>query len=84
LGQSMPIKPKTLRTTDEIIDALGGPVNFLKLTGLDVTRATVDVWNHRGYFPPRTYEAIRTVLKRKRIRVPASLFHMQGTESLVD
>jgi len=66
---------RELRSTGEIIDALGGNPSVQKLTkrkgGQHITN-----WRASGYFPPDTFLIITKALRERRLRAPASLWRI--------
>lgn len=66
----------TLRTTDEVIDALGGNGAVSALTARGAT--AVSNWRSkaRGKFPPETYLVIQQALAEKGLSAPPALWSM--------
>jgi hypothetical protein len=64
-----------LRSTDDVIDALGGTNAVAGLTGRGAPG--VSNWRVRGYFPPRTYLAMTQALMAKGLVAPAWLWEQE-------
>jgi len=69
-----------LRTTSDVISALGGIQAVVALTG----RSTQAVWNwkNRGVFPAWTYLALTGALAAKDLTADAKLFRMIAAEGV--
>jgi hypothetical protein len=74
------MKNRHLRTTAQVIDALGGKHAVANLTG----RSWSAVWNweDRKAFPPNTYTALKAALADKNITAPDSLWGMGQSSEL--
>lgn len=71
---------RTLRTTKEVVDALGGLSAVCKLTGANTKQA----WNWVGRaetFPANTYVVLTTALRRRRAKAPPHLWSMVRCEN---
>ena len=64
-----------LKTTSEVMDALGGNSAVAEITGSTVKA----VWNWRGFetFPSNTYVAMTEALLQKGMSAPATLWGMK-------
>jgi hypothetical protein len=64
-----------LKTTSEVMDALGGNAAVAELTGSKIKA----VWNWRGFetFPSNTYVAMTDALLQKGLSAPATLWGMK-------
>ena len=68
---------KYLRTTEQVIDALGGPEKLCEVTEANPKQA----WHWYGradQFPCNTYVAITRALRRRGYRAPDHLWPMKG------
>lgn len=68
---------KTLRTAQEVVDALGGLAAVCELTGANNKQA----WNWTGRadaFPANTYFVMIRALRRRRATAPPHLWSMVG------
>jgi hypothetical protein len=75
------MKIRRLTTADEVIDELGGTVEFGKL----VERSKQQVSNMRRGdtpIPPKSYLVVMAALKKRRCTAPAALFDMQEPEAV--
>lgn len=64
-----------LKTTSEVMDALGGNIAVAELT----SSSTKAVWNWRGFetFPSKTYVAMIGALEARGKTAPATLWGMK-------
>ncbi len=69
---------KTLRTTSEVIDELGGNAAVAGLMG--VKPKTVWHWRDTGLFPSNTYIALTEDLRAAGKTAPATLWAMKTVE----
>lgn len=68
---------KTLRTAQEVVDALGGLPAVCKLLGVNTKQA----WNWTGRadaFPANTYHAMITALRRRKLTAPPQLWNQRS------
>lgn len=65
---------RTLHTSGEVIDALGGTAKVARLLGRRMT--VVSNWRTSGGFPANTYLAFREALGRIQAEAPAELWSM--------
>lgn len=65
---------ETYCTPREVIAALGGPTEVARRLG--VGRQAVTNWTLGDHFPPKTYRALRALLKEKHASAPDSLWPM--------
>lgn len=73
------MEPKTLETSSEIIDALGGNGPTGEITEADPK--TVSAWRSANAFPPRTYLVMKAALADRGIDAPPTLWKMIGASS---
>lgn len=67
-------KPKTLQTTEDVIEALGGLGEAATLTGRK--RSAAWMWLRAKTFPANTYVVMTEALKQRGKTAPASLWGM--------
>ncbi len=65
---------RTLHTSGEVIDALGGTAKVARLFGRRMT--VVSNWRTSGGFPANTYLAFRDALNGIHAEAPAELWNM--------
>jgi hypothetical protein len=65
-----------LKTTSEVIDALGGTAKTSNLMG--VSMQAVSNWRGMMQFPSHTYLPLMALLRERGIEVPDSLWRMRG------
>jgi hypothetical protein len=65
-----------LRTTRDVVQALGGPRKLAELLGEDFSRKRVWHWQTTT-FPASTYVALQRALKARGLTAPASLWGMK-------
>lgn len=65
---------RTLHTSGEVIDALGGTAKVARLLGRRMT--VVSNWRASGGFPANTYLAFQDALGRIHAEAPAQLWSM--------
>lgn len=70
---------KTLETSSEIVDALGGNGPTGDITEADPK--TVSAWRSANAFPPRTYLVMTAALAERGYAAPASLWKMIGASN---
>lgn len=66
---------RRLRTTGDVIDALGGNAAIAEMLAGTNVRAVAN-WRLYGKFPAHTYVAINAALKAKRCEAPGNLWPM--------
>lgn len=65
---------RTLTTSGQVIDALGGTAELAKALGRKMT--VISNWRTGGSFPANTYLALTAMLAKIECRAPAHLWNM--------
>jgi hypothetical protein len=68
------ISMNNLSTVSDVIDAFGSFTKVAAASGLTVR--SVETAKYRGYFPPKSYVALRAALERLGHRAPDTLWRM--------
>jgi hypothetical protein len=64
---------KQLSTVEEVISELGG-FDAVKTLTNSQSPSVVPTWKYRKQFPPRTYPALQTALKKRGLTAPNKLW----------
>jgi DNA-binding transcriptional regulator YdaS (Cro superfamily) len=67
---------KVLRSTDDVIDALGGNKGVAQILGVHPAAVSAYRTWYRAKFPPKHYEVMKRELTRRELAAPASLWGM--------
>jgi predicted SpoU family rRNA methylase len=67
-------EPPVLDSVDAVIEALGGPMAVVRLTGR--SRQSVTNWRAAGNFPPTTFHVMTTALEAAGRRAAPRLWRM--------